>query len=131
MWDKGKIALDTGELIAAPGMLLDELKNASVPTQQETLKHAPHIVRAGIGPVDIDRCEAYLTEFFHNRVLTELLLVASEQLAQNVPGIEHIDRDEFEFYSHWVKKMTDCAPPCKFGWGGISAVQDHWTLQVC
>jgi hypothetical protein len=130
-WTEGKVRIDTGEVIAAPGISLEQLERT---TAWATAKMSEHTASGrkyktvGMGPVLICGYECYLTEYFADTFLEGLVITLSETEENRLgfPATHPFWQrpGELDFLKKWVHQQTNRKSPAEFKWGHIAAVFD-------
>ena len=129
MWRDGIVVLDDGVIVAEPLMQLSKLQHTAIPTLElKVVASCADTIRAGIGPVSIDRSEWYLTAYFRSERMINVTLLLSE--TEVVHRFRSSDKksEELLFYKAWINGKMGRSVPCTFPWGTVDVGTDHWTL---
>jgi len=132
MWNDGIVTTDSGDMLARPGMTLDDF-------QASAISHGGIIEPMGPGyekahemrPFIIDGHECRAALYFGDRSLSLLTLQLSNTEAARLFGTNAGGDAELDFLFSWVRQQSGRRSPAKFSWGKIVAARDTRGASFC
>ena len=128
-WQQGIIQVDTGDIVACPGMSLDELRATPLGASGELRTYVPAYPRVVIEPVMISGIECCIDLQFARGILHRAEILASESTAKRFSFVtgyaSPADGPEVAFLEEWVQRETGAKPPMTFPWGDICQIYDQ------
>lgn len=127
MWKDGIIQTDEGDIIARPGMCLDELLQTSIGKTATVRPTGPGYRCVGFGPFHLGGKDWHANAYFYESCLTLLCLGLSSEMLIKLFGTDQPtgeDAAETVFYKNMMKDRVGASSSAKFSWGEAGAGYD-------
>ena len=128
-WCRGVIRVDSGGIVANPGMSLDELRATPLGAAGDLEAYVAEYPKVLIGPVMISGIECDVDLEFERGVLAAAHIFATEKTARRFSFVTGYasppDGPEVAFLEEWVRRETGATPPARFSWGQIADIYDR------